>query len=544
VTAAPTLGRLLRAAILIAAAAAAFATLASNVTANARVSADEAAALIRSLWYASGAIKPYSAADPTGAMPLYFYALGAWQSVAGTELAAARYLSVALTVASAAILFVIVRRLTANTQVAAAAVFVFLVTPAAAFFHSVALPVAAVTLIHLLVLLTIVHALGHPRAWTSVVFGLLLAALLLTDRDTIAAVVFLIPLYTVGIGRKRALHGALAVVTLAAGLGSAFLAFGVPWLDVLRWGPLLAPLWQMAGLAPPGLDLIAANAAQPIGAAFAQPGGQLTAMIDSALLPYGAAVLGALLLFAVAGRGLRALWAVPIYLIWLIGARLLTPFAACGDCLIRGLAVEAPIAALGCALTLAMLWRTLRAQGLTASMIVIGGALIVAAANTFAPAAAQRADRQFFPAPMLRPTGPSSVRAELRTVEEFIARNTPAGEALLILHDLPVVPLAATLAGRRIPVQSLAPMAMYRTVKPNAPAAARELTLAAIEAQGYWSDTTLARWLERDIDVVLLQQGLRGLDPDQISPALEQGFDRAGEVTVGGQTLVLYKRKS
>ena len=115
-------------------------------------------------------------------------------------------------------------------------------------------------------------------------------------------------------------------------------------------------------------------------------------------------------------------------------------------------------------------------------MVVIGGTLLIAAANTFGPALATRPDRQFFPAPMLRYPGAAPERAELRALEEFIAKNAPAREPILILHAVPGVPVAATFAGRRIPPQSLNPMPAYRTLRGSA--ARREAAEECLAAFG------------------------------------------------------------
>lgn len=536
--------RLLPSLALVVAAVAAFATLAANVIGNGRLSVEESIQIVRALWYGSGAVKPFSAADAGSTMPLYSYLLGLWQSAAGADVARARYLSVGLTLLDAALLFAVSRRLTANTQVAAAAVFIFLVTPAAAYFHLLAAPIAAVTFFHLLAIFLIVQGLGRPRVGVTIAFALTLAVLVLFDRDMLAAVLFLGPLYVVAIGKQRFLHLLLAMIVFCAVMGGAYVQFGERWLDALRWGPLLAPAWMEAGIPPPRAALIELNTVQGTGVIYSLPPDLGGVIVDSIVLPYGAAILTALLLFVTAGRGLRVLWAVPIYVLWLIGSRLLGPLAGCDDCLIRGAGADMGVIALGCALTLAMAYRSARQKGLTASVIIIGGALLITVANTFGPALASRPERQYFPAPMLRYPGAAPEKIEMRAVEQFIAKNSPGREPVLILHAVPGMPAAATLAGRRIPAQSLNPMPAYRTIKSSVPDRQREATLAAIEGAGLWTDETLKRWLERDYDVVIVENELRGLDRAKIDPALSTAFERIAEISVAGRQFVLYRRKA
>jgi len=54
---------------------------------------DEAGYIIKSRWFVSGAVKPYTAEDATWYQPLIFYALGAWQRIFGHGIVSSRALS-------------------------------------------------------------------------------------------------------------------------------------------------------------------------------------------------------------------------------------------------------------------------------------------------------------------------------------------------------------------------------------------------------------------------------------------------------------------
>ncbi|MGY8683025.1 hypothetical protein Q2941_35420, partial [Bradyrhizobium sp. UFLA05-153] len=87
--------------------------LALSVTAVTRQGtwADEASYIIKSWWYVSGAVTPYSATDATWYQPLLFYWLGAWQWIAGHDIVATRVLSLLVTAANVALLAAFLRRL-------------------------------------------------------------------------------------------------------------------------------------------------------------------------------------------------------------------------------------------------------------------------------------------------------------------------------------------------------------------------------------------------------------------------------------------------
>src|SRR4030088_2016197 len=65
--------------------------------------ADEAGYIIKSWWYISGAVKPYTAEDATWYQPLIFYALGSWQWIVGHDIVSSRALSLVISVVNIAL---------------------------------------------------------------------------------------------------------------------------------------------------------------------------------------------------------------------------------------------------------------------------------------------------------------------------------------------------------------------------------------------------------------------------------------------------------
>src|SRR6478609_133046 len=58
---------------------------------------DEVDYILKSWWYVSGAVRPYSAEDATWYQPLIFYTIGAWQWIAGHGVVPSRSLTVLVT---------------------------------------------------------------------------------------------------------------------------------------------------------------------------------------------------------------------------------------------------------------------------------------------------------------------------------------------------------------------------------------------------------------------------------------------------------------
>ena len=207
--------RVLPTTIVLLLAAAAYGAIATNVFHNGGISFSESLYLVKSWWYVSGTAAPYTATDATRTTPLYFYLLGWWQNLAGIGVLPARALSCGLGLVNGVLLFAICRRLTGNILASAAAVLLLLATPATAFYFTMAIPAAAVSVLHLVAIWLIVAGLGRPRVGATIAFGLICAALYFTRPDMILAVVMLVPLYIAAIGSARVLHAGLVLATIA-----------------------------------------------------------------------------------------------------------------------------------------------------------------------------------------------------------------------------------------------------------------------------------------------------------------------------------------
>src|ERR1700736_1067344 len=114
--------------------------------------ADEAGYIIKSWWYVSGAVKPYTAEDATWYQPLIFYALGAWQWIFGHDIVVSRLLSVLITAVNIALLAHLLHRLGCTVWPIAFAIVVFVLSEDGIFYFSSATPYTYVVCLQLIAL--------------------------------------------------------------------------------------------------------------------------------------------------------------------------------------------------------------------------------------------------------------------------------------------------------------------------------------------------------------------------------------------------------
>ena len=143
-------------------------------------------------------------------------------------------------------------------------------------------------------------------------------------------------------------------------------------------------------------------------------------------------------------------------------------------------------------------------------LLVLGGALVTVALNTAAPGLAFDPADKYFPLPVVTESRATAEQADTIALARWIASNAPADPILVIDslsgHPLPALPYAVFLAGHAMPVQSLALAETKRVLDPKLSPAAREAVQAAVEEESLWTSDTMARWVGRDYDLILLQE--------------------------------------
>ncbi|MSO96650.1 MAG: hypothetical protein EXR11_00310 [Rhodospirillaceae bacterium] len=522
------------AALLILAGLAAYAAVASNTIMYSRLEFDEVGYLVKSWWYVTGALKPYSAADSSLTMPGFPFGLGGLQIAMGLSATAARMAMVGLGLMNGILLFLLSRKLTANPLAAAAGVMIFLGAPATAYSFSTATPVALISLFQIISLWLLVMGLGRPKIWLSLVMGLVLAAQLMCSSDMVVPVLLLILLFFAAAGRGRWLHGPIVLIVIAAVIAATLYVFPDQFTTYLLNQPIVLVVRDLTGLAPIGRGLPPPMRPDYDIARIQQD------LLEGVLMPYGGTILLGVLLIALTLRGPRVLWIPAIYVIVSLASGAVFLLPGCDTCAATAPSQVIVAGALSAAMALAFLSRWRRQHQGAGSPLVIGGALAALTINTFAPGLATRDVMHFFPAATMKQTRPVAEQRDIPALMRFIGQNASGTEPILLLHKLPALPYAVHMAGRKFPAASLNPAAQFRA--PAASDSQREAALAAIERGGGWSDATMKRWVQRDYDMILWQDGV--LPPDnETSELLGQLFDVAGTTEFRGAKLTLYKRK-
>jgi hypothetical protein len=510
------------------AAAAAYAAVASNALVNARLEADEVGWLIKAWWYISGAIAPYSSVDSAPTLPLFPFGLGAIQTLIGLDVTAARSAMIVVGVANAVVLFLLCRKLTGNVLTSTAAVLIFVGSPSTSFSFSTTSPIGIASLLHLGAIWLLVLSVGRPALWRSLLLGAIFGALLLLSGEMAIPILALFVVFMAAVGKARWVQGAIVVAVVAVIVGACVALLPDQFTAVLLNQPAPAFVRGLIGMGAP-VSLDALRIGQDL--------------YEGVLLPYGGTLLLCVLLIALTWQGPRVLWVVPIYtLIALLG---LIVFRApgCEACAATAPSQISAVAALAAAMTLAFLARVARQNKLASTPLVIGAAFTALALNTFAPLMATREALHSFPAAMLMQSRAGAEQDDVAALMRFVGQNVPTGsEPILLVHRLPALPYAVHMAGRRFPAVSLNPIASLRAAPAAATGARREAALAAIERGGNWTGETLRRWVERDYELIIWQEGALNVDA-ATADLLAANFDAAATTDYRGAKLTLYKRK-
>ncbi len=524
---------LIPAIILLIAGLGAYAAVASNAIMNGHLDFEEVGFVIKSWWYITGAVEPFGNGDTATMLPGYAYALGALQKFVGLSIVNARIAMVVLGVINGGLLFYLCRKLTANTLAAAAATFIYLGTPAVSYSFSTASPNAFVAFVFLLGIWLLMLSLGRSKPPFTVLMGLVLAVLVLTSSSMWIAAALLAILLVAAVGRAHLMHAAILIATTTALIAGAIYTLPEPFTAYLLHQPPAAFVMNLLGTPPVGAPVWAEWSMMRL----AQDA------IDGVLFPYSGLIFMCVLMFGLTLSGPYILWVIPYYLAFaLIGIVVLrTP--GCETCATTTSTQVIALGGFATAVALAFLSRWRRQNQGARSPLMISVATIALALNCFAPALAMQDSMRFFPVEMFKQPRPAAEMQDVTALMRVIGENIPGNETVLLLHKLPGLPYAMHMAGRRFAAVSINPMAELRSVPANLTGAQREATLAMLERNGNWSSETLRRWIERDYDMVVLQEGLLALD-EATSTALNTSFEVITTTDFRGAKLIIYKRKS
>ncbi len=500
---------------------------------------DEVTYIVKSYWYVTGSVRPYSDADATWYMPFYFYQLGWAQQVFGQGHVTGRVMSSVMGALSGGLVFLICRRLNVSAAVAAGAVALYLLTPTTAYYFATATPIATVALLLLLAIYTIQASAGKPRLGVSAGLGVLFAVLYFYRQNMVLALAVLAPLYIYLIGGHRAVNGGIMI--LAAATVSALVLAVFPEklaLYAIRL-PVVTPLLHQLGLLPDTLRII--QEATETRYTLSLDPGRLSWRdpMNGFVLPFLGTV--ALAVFAVR-RSERFLLLVPAFFFLLAVTHYLGSAGYCPVCILTYTSYFVGVGAVAAALAVDVLWR--RGNAWLAAAVGAGAL----AANVFGTAFAvpnamgEPSPYRTFPMPLVSLNSglPDLVVSE--RLARIVAMATPANARVLVLDDQPALAYAAALAGRTLPVQGLNMRQSYRRLRGDLPDAQRAEAIRILEAESLWTDATLLSWIGDDsISAVMHQANAVPLSPEA-RLRLGERFRLSANVIVLGRNVEIYTR--
>lgn len=134
---------------------------------------DEGNYLMKSYWYVTGRVKPYSAEDSTWYMPIYFYLLGFWQVIFGIGHYSGRILSSILGVLNMIMVIFIGKKIFNKKWKILLPLLFFVITPGAIKYFNTATPYALVTFVSLILFYIIIQ----QEKWNWIVYSLVIGIL-------------------------------------------------------------------------------------------------------------------------------------------------------------------------------------------------------------------------------------------------------------------------------------------------------------------------------------------------------------------------------
>ncbi|MGT2434885.1 hypothetical protein ACU4GH_02445 [Bradyrhizobium betae] len=479
--------------------------------------ADEAGYIIKSWWYVSGAVKPYSALDSTWYQPLFFYWLGAWQWLAGPDIVTSRVLSLLLTAANIALLATFLRRLGGTVWPIALAVIIYALTEDSIFYFNSATPFSHAIFLQLLawhLLLSMQGRAGYPLA---IALGVVLTMTYLLRINLVSFIALSLVVVWVRAGCDRwRVYVVTAAIFLVVWVTLSWL-WGSRFIYISLWVPLVTDLLVNAGILPRLFPNAFGFSHQII--IEQQP--TLRALLVYAfgreilrdwilahhIVPIAGVALGAIVapMKRIANQGWMLLF-VAAYCSLLVfhhlGAQSYCPICIQGyanyfdylGALAGGLALQG---------VLERFSFTRRVRGLAAATVLV--AIVTAAVQSWSLTGVNRL-------PSIRQWDDPLPR-EVRDVSAVFGQSLPPRASVGLVSLDPRIPLALEEANIRVPPVSLSLTSFYRQLKPDLTPEQQAQTIRELEDLSAWTDSTARRWMTNDFDWLVVQRAPERFPP-------------------------------
>ena len=472
--------------------------------------ADEAGYIIKSWWYVSGAVKPYTAEDATWYQPLIFYALGAWQWIFGHGIVSSRALSLAITAVNIGLLVGLLRRLGCTVWPIVFAIVVFALTEDSIFYFDSATPYAYAVCLQLAALHLLLGMKKSASLAVAMALGAVLTAAYLLRINLIAFIALSLAIVWVRAGRDRwRVYFCSAAIFLATWSVLA-LVWGRAFIYITLWVPLVTDWLVQAGILPKLYPNIFAFSHQAVITAPATIRDMLASAFGWAMwrdwiiahhaVPIAAALFATIVaaLRQVPNRGWITLFAASYWGLLLfhhLGAQSYCPiciqaYANYFDCL----------AALAGGLALHGVMQTARNVSFVRTVAV--GAVAASVGLSAAQAWSLTGGNKL---PSIR-NQTDALPREVSIAGEAMKSLLPPGASVELVGRDSRIALALASADIRVPPVTLGLVSFYRKLDENLTPDQRARTLEEIRQLSAWTDVIARDWIGDAGDWLVVQR--------------------------------------
>jgi hypothetical protein len=473
--------------------------------------ADETAYILKSWWYISGAVRPYSAEDATWYQPLIYYVIGAWQWIAGHGVAASRSVMVVITAINIGLLAGLLRRLSCGVWPIVFAIAVFALTEDSIFYFSSATPYAlsiCLQLIALHLMLSMRNGAGYALA---VALAVVLTMIYFVRIDLVAFIALSLVIVWVRAGRDRWRVYAVSAATFVLTWSVLAWLWGSRFVYVSLWFPVVTDWLSRAGLMPfphamaqsRQLLLIDSPARTSLVDRLTYmfgPDIMLNWLVAHHMVPLAAAIfaLGALAVRRMPNRGwIAAFLAAYVFLLlfYHFGAQ-----SYCPVCIQAYANYFDYFGALAGALALHGLSSGGEQKGFgrVACVAAIVVALGLASWQSWRLTGSNRL-------PSIR-NQETSLSGDVRQVGDALKGLAPANSVVGLVGTDSRIPLALSQADLRVPPVTLTLAAFYRKLNDNLTAEQAAATTAEIGELSAWTDSIAEGWMRNAYDFIVVQR--------------------------------------
>lgn len=472
--------------------------------------ADEAGYILKSWWYVSGAVKPYSAEDATWYQPLIFYALGAWQWIFGHDIVSSRAFSLAIDAVNIALLAGLLRRLGCTVWPIAFAIAVYALTEDSIFYFDSATPYAYAVCLQLAALHLLLGMKKSASFAFALAFGAVLTAAYLLRINLIAFIALSLAIVWVRAGRDRwRVYFCSAAIFLATWSVLA-LVWGPRFIYITLWVPLVTDWLVHAGILPKlypnvfGLSHQAVIIApvtlrDMLASAFGWPMWRDWIIAHHAV-PIAVALFATIVaaLRPLQNRGWIALFAAAYW--GMLAFHHLGAQSYCPICIQAYANYFNYLAALAGGLVLHSLMQAARNVGFVRAVAV--GAVAASVGLSAAQAWSLSGGNKL---PSIR-NQTDSLPNELRTAGETMRTLLPPGSSVGFVGRDARIPLALASAAVRVPPVTLSLVSFYRKLDENLTPEQRAQTIEEIRQLSLWTDVIAKEWIEDAGDWLVVQR--------------------------------------